>query len=291
MLERFPGLYLGTSSWTFSGWQGLVYDSHYDTSVLARQGLRAYAQTRLFRTVSLDRTYYRPMTEEELLELGHTLPPDFRLVVKAPRDLLRIQDGVIDRNAFYRQFLTPTVRGLKESLGMILLQFPPGTRAEYGAEFYPALSRFLKDLPTDIHFSLEIRDDSLLRPELATYLRQTSTSLCPSVHPALPPLDQQLLRISPTPDVPLCFRWNLRPSLTYQDAKQRFSPFNRLQAEDKPRRRLMAQLVARALSAGREVYVIANNKAEGSAPWTLLRLLEELLSVQNVAAERREGSK
>nr|WP_236786629.1 DUF72 domain-containing protein [Allochromatium tepidum] len=39
--------------------------------------------------------------------------------------------------------------------------------------------------------------------------------------------------------------------------------------QDPTARDLIARLVSEALSAGREVYVIANNKAEGCAPLSL----------------------
>src|SRR5262249_60987729 len=54
-------IYLGTSSWTFPGWQGLVYDRAASTNVLARHGLAAYAQHPLLRTVCVGRTFYAPL--------------------------------------------------------------------------------------------------------------------------------------------------------------------------------------------------------------------------------------
>ena len=50
---RPAGLRLGTSSWSFPGWAGLVYERTYSQSVLARHGLHAYAQHPLLRTVSV----------------------------------------------------------------------------------------------------------------------------------------------------------------------------------------------------------------------------------------------
>ncbi|MBL4847797.1 MAG: hypothetical protein JKY65_19965 [Planctomycetes bacterium] len=59
--ERLPSdLRLGTSSWSFSGWEGLVYDRPAPSPTLAREGLAAYARHPLFRTVGLDRGYYAP---------------------------------------------------------------------------------------------------------------------------------------------------------------------------------------------------------------------------------------
>ena len=53
---------LGTSSWFFPGWRGLVYDGVHPQVALSKQGLAAYAQIPLLRTVSLDRTFYAPIT-------------------------------------------------------------------------------------------------------------------------------------------------------------------------------------------------------------------------------------
>src|SRR3954464_13352095 len=56
--EQLPqGVYLGTSSWTFPGWNGLVYDHEASTTQLAREGLAAYAHHPVLRTVGIDRTF------------------------------------------------------------------------------------------------------------------------------------------------------------------------------------------------------------------------------------------
>ena len=87
-INRWPGLYLGTSSWSFPGWRDLVYKSDYTAKQLADTGLRAYSGIPLFRTVSLDRTYYKSMSYDQFSKLSQQVPPEFRFIVKAPRDLL-----------------------------------------------------------------------------------------------------------------------------------------------------------------------------------------------------------
>ena len=78
-----PGLYLGTSSWSFPGWQGLVYDRQASPSHLARHGLAAYAQHPLLRAVGLDRTYYAPLAATDFAVYAEAVPEHFRFVVKA----------------------------------------------------------------------------------------------------------------------------------------------------------------------------------------------------------------
>lgn len=279
ILERFPGLYLGTSSWTFPGWEKLVYAGAYSKELLAKKGLKPYSELGFFRTVSLDRTYYRPMSEAEYTRLANQVSPEFKFIVKAPRELLKVSHGGFELSAFMSRFLTPLVNGLGSNLGVVLLQFPPGTANEVGPSFHSHLGRFLNELPTELAFSLEIRDDLLLTSQLSAALSGTPASLCGSIHSSLPDPDQQLLRVPPTPEIPLVFRWNIRPSMNYEEARGRFEPFSQIQLEDRKRRNLLARLVKRALSAGRSVYVTANNKAEGCAPMTLLRFLEELSSI------------
>ncbi len=79
-------------------------------------------------------------------------------------------------------------------------------------------------------------------------------------------------------DVPgdLIVRWNLHRGFLYQAAKQRYEPFDRLVDEDIETRQVLAQLAAAAFKAKRRVWITANNKAEGSAPLSVLRLSEAI---------------
>ena len=68
-------LHLGTSSWSFPGWRGIVWNAHASEATLARDGLRAYANHPLFRTVGIDKTYYRPVAREEFAVFGRHIVP------------------------------------------------------------------------------------------------------------------------------------------------------------------------------------------------------------------------
>jgi hypothetical protein len=78
------------------------------------------------------------------------------------------------------------------------------------------------------------------------------------------------------PAGPVIVRWNLRPGLHYEEARNRYFPFNRLVDEDPPTRLSLALLARDALLAGQPVWIIANNKAEGSAPLSLLKLFQNM---------------
>ena len=272
------GLFLGTSSWSFPGWSGLVYDREYSDQRLAERGLEAYASHRLFGCVSLDKTYYRPASEREYARLAAQVPAAFRFVVKAPRDLLRRCDRGFDAGSLERGFLQPAARGLGAKLGPILLQFPPGAWREWGSPtaFLGDLGSLLGKLPKELSYSVEVRDEELLGTALSEALGSNGVALCASIHSSLPSMEKQLLSVPPAPGAPLVFRWNLRPSLGYEEAREDFRPFNALRSPDLRRRTTLVQMIARALDAGRQLFVTVNNKAEGCAPLSLVSLLTEL---------------
>jgi hypothetical protein len=81
---RLPrNVYLGTSSWSFPGWAGLVYGDAYSEQQLARRGLPAYAAHPLFRSVGLDRTFYNPVSVDVMADYAASVPAHFRFLVKA----------------------------------------------------------------------------------------------------------------------------------------------------------------------------------------------------------------
>ena len=71
-------------------------------------------------------------------------------------------------------------------------------------------------------------------------------------------------------------RWNLHAGIAYQEAKQAYAPFNRIVDADPETRATLARVAAATARAGYPVTIVANNKAEGSAPLTLIRLAQAI---------------
>ena len=81
--ELPDSIHLGTSSWSFPGWEGLIYDRAANKTQLARRGLAAYSRHPLLRTVGIDRTYYGPISASAFADYAAAVPEDFRFLVKA----------------------------------------------------------------------------------------------------------------------------------------------------------------------------------------------------------------
>lgn len=283
------GLRLGTSSWSFPGWSGIVYDGPSSESSLARHGLAAYARHPLLRTVGLDRTYYRPIPAEVFREYAAAVPPDFRMLVKADRRVTSPADpdarggrtpnpDFLDPAYAAREVITPAVEGLGAALGPIVFQFSPlPTDALGGPRAFAArLSRFLGALPGGPRYAVEIRTSAWLTPAYADALDRHGVAHTFAVHPTMPSVERQAALLAPHSQPVLVVRWMLGGGLRYDDAKARYEPFDRLVDEDPSTRGAIAVAALDALIAEREAFVVANNKAEGSAPLTLLRLAERI---------------
>ena len=174
--------------------------------------------------------------------------------------------------------------------GPIVLEFPPGPRgsAPAAAGFADALDRFLEQLPREFEYAVEVRDRALLTPAYAAVLARHRVAHTYNYWSAMPMPLAQADVVSPDAAPFAVVRLLLKPGTWYEDQRDLFRPFNRLVAPDEPMRDEVVQLTATALRRGRRVYVLVNNKAEGSSPLTIEALAERLAaSALNPVSTRR----
>jgi len=284
-------LRLGTSSWSFPGWAGLVYAAGASKQTLSRAGLTAYAGHPLFRTVGVDSGFYAPLDAARLARWAAQVPADFRFLVKAPATITdrfrrgpsgaprELNPGFLDAALALDQAVEPYRAGLGEKAGVLLFQFPPLGRQVTAAprRFAEDLYRFLKRLPVGPVYAVELRDPELLTPDLAAALHHGGAIPGLASHPRLPTLPVQRELFEDYDDGPLVIRWLLRRNRGYGEARERYLPFDQLAEPDPETRAAVAALIQDALSSGREVFVIVNNKAEGSSPLTLVELARSIV--------------
>ncbi|MGV2291855.1 DUF72 domain-containing protein [Trinickia sp. YCB016] len=292
-----PQVHLGTSSWSFPGWQGIVYGDDYSNTKLARDGLTAYGAHPLLRTVSIDRSFYAPLTLTDYLRYAQQVPDHFRFIVKAPASVtdatVRAERGepVAPNPCFLNaqlaadEFVRPCLEGLGAKAGALVFQFSPLPDAMLAepAELIERLAQFfaaLPPLPEGACYAVEIRDASLLTPRFIRMLRACGVRYCIGLHARMPdPLRQAAalaLLDGDTPSGPLIVRWSLHQGFKYEQAKAKYDPFDRLVDEDPNTRSALAELAARYAVAGQPVLITINNKAEGSAPLSCVELGREI---------------
>lgn len=283
----------GTSSWSFPGWSGVVWDHPAAKTVLSRHGLAAYARHPLLRTVGVDRSYYGPLETGVWRRWAAQVPDDFRFLIKADRATTDPADPRFLDPAYARdQVIQPAVEGLGARLAVVLFHFSPFPARRVGGprRFAESLYRFLSSArsrpgggssgdgsDTSPALAVELRTPSLFTRDYLEALKHAGAVHGFVAHPRAASLAEQL-DAAPAGEGtgPLVLRWMLRSPFDYEQARDRFHPFDRLQSEDPGSRARIAAAVADAAAADRPTFVIVNNKAEGSSPLSVIELAREV---------------
>jgi len=296
LAARMPAhVRLGTSSWTFAGWKGLVYEGDVRMNALTRQGLRAYAQHPLFRTVGIDRSYYAPLTESDLATYASQLPERFETVSKVWDEATtfvfpdhprygeragRRNPRFLDPRVVLEEVLPAYERAFVPHTGPFLFELAPVRDLGHTEQraILVAIERLLHHLPRTFAYAFELRTRPLFSRRYLDILRAHDAGHVISSWTGMPDVPTQLAVPGVLTAPFVIARLTLPPGLRYEDARQRWAPFDRIQAPQPALRRAIATLSSRCRDEGRTLSVLVGNKIEGSAPLTVRALAEEIVS-------------
>jgi uncharacterized protein YecE (DUF72 family) len=155
-----PAWRIGTIGFGYSDWQGAFYPK----DVKPADHLSYYAKH--FDTLELDTTFHAVPTVDRVRKWAAAVPDEFRFCVKTPKDVTHGTPPLSNRIEPMLAFVE-VVREFGAKLGVVLLQFPPSFDTGDGRE----LEKFLRALPTDVRFALELRHASWNTDATAELLR------------------------------------------------------------------------------------------------------------------------
>jgi uncharacterized protein YecE (DUF72 family) len=162
---------LGTSSFTAKGWEGTFYPA----GMKPAQFLTHYAKR--FRTVEVDSTFYGTPPATRVRGWYQRTPADFVFAAKVPQ-VITHEKVLVDCDREFQEFVK-TMESLGEKLGPLLLQFGYFAPSVFknSVEFLARLAPFLKKLPTEHRFAVEIRNRDWLDERFTDLLRENSVAL------------------------------------------------------------------------------------------------------------------
>ena len=162
---------IGTSAFTAAGWRGTFYSD----SLPEREYLSYYATK--FDTVEVDSTFYRTPALTTVKGWNSKTPPGFIFAAKVPQRITH-EKMLADCEAEMAEFLK-VMDALGEKLGPLLLQFSYFNRKAFVGvnDFLARLVPFLKKLPKDHRFAVEIRNKNWLVPQFVEALRERGVAL------------------------------------------------------------------------------------------------------------------
>lgn len=304
LAARLPSqVRLGTSTWTYPGWQGLVYSREYPATGATVAMLAEYARHPLFRTVGIDSFFYRPPSIRTLQDYGAVLPADFRCVSKvwdritartfhSPRDAARSGErnpDWLNAGRFVSEVLEPMQVHFSGHLGPLVFEFQAIGKHEEcsGDQFIEALDRFLGAIPVGPPYAVEVRNQEFLTPAYFAVLRDHGVAHVFNSWTRMPPIGEQLLLHESVTAEFIVARALLRPGRTYEKAVSAFAPYDRIREPNPALRQDLVALARTAINLRIPAYVIINNRAEGCAPLTIAAVAEMLVGTPSPGADNR----
>lgn len=292
------GVLVGTSSWKYPGWLGVVYNEEryrfrgkFSDTRFQQNCLAEYAET--FRTVGVDATYYTFPTERGARELAAQVPDGFQFAFKVTDEITAKRFPPLPRfgerggqpnfnflnaDLFQRMFLQP-LEGIRDKVGIVMFEFSRFGAHDFarGRDFMAALDGFLAQLPAGWRYGVEVRNRTMLHREFFAMLRARGVAFIFNQWSDGTALDFQL-------DQPGCWtapfgaaRLLTRPGTDYEERERQMTPYDRVR-EPFPEAQLAARrMVAEAVRSNvRPLFVLFGNKLEGCAPLSVKQFVEAM---------------
>jgi uncharacterized protein YecE (DUF72 family) len=284
-------LRIGTCSWKFPSWHGLVYSAPKGINYLAE-----YAQR--YDTVEVDQWFWSLFGSDtvklpeppDVAEYRDAVPDDFRFTVKAPNSITlthfykKAQSDPLEPNP---HFLSPALcqsflsllDPLRDVLGPIMFQFEYLNRQKMGSlhEFQEAFEAFAGQIPRSYPYAVEIRNGKWLDGSYFEFLNRNGLSpvlLQGYWMPAIAGVYQKWRSlILEQQTVVIRLHGPDRKGIEKQTGKQ----WDRVVAPKDDELAAVVDVIRELLNRDVQVYLNVNNHYEGSAPLTIERI-EELLS-------------
>jgi len=282
-------LHLGTCSWKYPSWEGLVYRSSKPDNILTE-----YAKK--YSAVEIDQWFWSLFGVDKVVlpkpaivaEYSQSVPEDFRFVVKAPNSLSlthiykHYTAGELVKNPhflspdLYTQFLY-SIKDLHPKIGAISLQFEYLNQQKMpsSSEFLASFVHFLKEVDSHIPLNIELRNPNFLTPRYFDTLRELGIghTFCQGYYmPSIIDVyDDHAHQIQGTQIIRLL--GSDRQGMDKQTGKV----WNKVVAPKDAEIKGIADLIKRMLDqSGIDLYLNVNNHYEGSAPITIDKLLQYL---------------
>lgn len=243
-----PGLYLGTSGWSYADWEGSLYPEGIPAGSRLAEYVKHYA------TVEIDSTFYGTPRASAVQKWREVAPSGFLFAAKFPQEITH-EKHLVGCEKLAERFIR-TMEGSGDRLGPLLIQLPPS----FTVEGLGSLEDFLKGLPEGFRYAVEVRDRSWVGSDLPALLKEHGVALTLVDYPRMPRMEEATTDFS-------YIRWlgNRRefPEGHTHSKKDR--------GEDL---RWWSGLVDSFLGEGKTVFAYANNHYQNYSPSTLEQFLE-----------------
>jgi len=287
-------LRIGTCSWKYDSWKGLIYDT--DKNYKPDDYLEDYAQH--YNTVEIDQWFWSlfptgaKLPNPETVKIySESVPDDFLFTIKAPNSITLTHHYAkqssqyqhvankpnghfldVDLLNIFLELLNP----MGNKLGPIMFQFEYLNRKKMPSleAFVNQLGEFFKLAPKGFDYAVEIRNPDYLVPAYFDFL--TNADFIPVFIEGyyMPPISEVVEKFDVSSHKMLLMR--LMGPNRQEIEKLTKKKWDRIAAPKDESLRSVAQIMSKQIKQKRRVVVNINNHYEGCAVLTINRLIDLL---------------
>ena len=289
-------IYIGTSSWKYEGWLGMLYDrSNYENrgrfskTRFEQECLHEYS--RFFPSVCVDAGYYRFPDERYLERLMSQVPSNFLFTWKVTDEITLRRFPKLPRFGSRQGQLNPNflnadlcqssllrlLEPYRQQTGPLIFEFAEFRPSDFRGidDFLTRLDDFFQALPAGWAYSVEIRTEEFFTEAYLALLAKHRIAHVLSQWSYMPEVGEQLKRPGIfTADFRVA-RFLLRRGRPYERAVKIFSPYREAREVNEPARTAARTLIFDLPQKdGKPIFTYFNNRLEGNALntiWSVIR--------------------
>jgi len=287
-----PHLRLGTCSWKYDSWKGLIYDQ--GKTYRPDDYLADYARS--LNSVEVDQWFWSlfpgsvKLPEVRVVKrYAESVPDDFIFTVKAPNALTLTHFYAKETNQEFRgkpnqnfldnglleQFLA-RLSPLGKKLGPVMFQFEYVNRQKLPSKeaFFERFGEFIARAPEGYQYAVEIRNPNYLSPAFFDFLKSHKLGFVYLEGYYMPPIGQVFDRFTPetAPFQIIRLHGGDRAEIEAETG----SVWDKIVAPRPEAIRAAVHITRHNTRSKTLTYVNLNNHFEGSAPLTIERFLKAL---------------
>ena len=277
-IHPMAGLRIGTCSWKYPSWQGLVYSRAAGVDYLGE-----YA--RMYSTVEVDQWFWALPERKTASEYAAATPGDFRFTVKLPNELSLThfykRKGETEPRPNLRFLSTELftdvlsrLQPMHEKIGMLMLQFEYLNRQKMASQedFLGRCAAFVEAAPRTLALAIEPRNPRWLDERYFGFLADHGLSHVFLQGYYMPPLWETYERYARMLRGAVVVRLH-GPDREGME-KATGESWDRIVAPKDEELRRVVDMINDMRGRSLTVYLNVNNHYEGSAPLTIARLKE-----------------
>jgi uncharacterized protein YecE (DUF72 family) len=271
-------LKIGTCSWNYESWVGLVYSQPHQ---YAAEYLKEYSQK--YSTVEIDSWFYKVPDPYEVDSYVSAVGNDFVFSCKAPQKLTQVFDyGTKTPNKhflsidLFERFYN-RIEPVKDKISIMMLEFEYLNKEKMAGldQFIEKLDAFIKQIPRNIKIGIECRNKNYLNTSYFDYLKSNDLVHVFSEKQYMPSvcelIDDYVMYLSDSVVVRLL--GGDRKEMEKRTSQQ----WNKI-VDEKDVGPVVLH-IQQLLNYGKTVTLNINNHYEGSAPITIKKILNELSKI------------